>query len=710
MLKSLFSGVAGLQSHQIAMDVESNNISNVNTIGFKYSRANFSDLLAQTNQIATAPQGALGGKNAVQVGLGATVASVTRIHSQGSIQNTDKNTDMAIQGDGFFIVSNDNGNSYKYTRSGDFKFDGNGNFVDNNGFIAQGWLRDQTTGLVDSTAPIVSIVIPPGLTTPANATELLTLKANLNSGNTVESIAPTYAINSAGQAVDDAGVLLNPQPASEDLGVLFNEQGQGFALQQGQGIWVGFQDTVTAPGTAIAAGAIAAFDFDLNGTTINVPALAGVTGNQNANSIVGAINAQRNVTGIVASLGGANVPADQIVLTNDNTTGTTATTKNILVAGTSPATAGLTAGQSTTAYQYTYDTVGGSSTAGVAKTFNTMEDLRLALQTEARNFDGGGAVNNNDSITVEVSPEGRIFVSNPGGSTDGTDDYPISLSVTAFANTNITENVRFTDVMSSLSGTLPITSAGNLSAQSVNAAVHSSSIDIFDSLGSKHTLRMEFRKTDVNATTGTTWSTTLSVPEPATIGTTFPFNEETGSVRFNNDGSLATYSPVSVSFSGNNGSAPNQQVRLDFGTANSFDGMTSFDSASATSGISQDGFTGGDILGIRIDQSGTLVGSFSNGRSFGLAQVALAKFANNEGLTADGGNVYLQTANSGDPIIGEAVTAGRGFIQSSALEASNVDLSRSLTQLIIIQRGYQANGKTITTSDQLLNTLIGLKN
>jgi len=73
-----------------------------------------------------------------------------------------------------------------------------------------------------------------------------------------------------------------------------------------------------------------------------------------------------------------------------------------------------------------------------------MEDLRLALQTEARNFDGGGAVNNNDSITVEVSPEGRIFVSNPGGSTDGTDDYPISLSVTAFANTNITENVRFT--------------------------------------------------------------------------------------------------------------------------------------------------------------------------------------------------------------------------------------------------------------------------
>ena len=127
MLRSLFAGVTGLQSHQIAMDVESNNIANVNTIGYKYSRANFSDLLAQTNQIATAPQGELGGKNAVQIGLGASVTSVTRIHSQGSIQNTDKNTDVAIQGDGFFIVSSDGGNTYKYSRSGDFKI----TYIDN---------------------------------------------------------------------------------------------------------------------------------------------------------------------------------------------------------------------------------------------------------------------------------------------------------------------------------------------------------------------------------------------------------------------------------------------------------------------------------------------------------------------------------------------------------------------------------------------------
>ena len=206
----------------------------------------------------------------------------------------------------------------------------------------------------------------------------------------------------------------------------------------------------------------------------------------------------------------------------------------------------------------------------------------------------------------------------------------------------------------------------------------------------------------------------ITVPEPGVINsgggaTGLPTNMIEGQITFNTDGSLSTFNPPSITYTGNNGSEPNQTVNLLVGTSNAFDGITSFDSKSTTSGISQDGYTGGDLVGIRIDQSGTLVGSFSNGRSFGLAQVSMAKFANNEGLVTEGGNLFTQSANSGDPIIGTAATGGRGFIQSSALEASNVDLSRSLTQLIIIQRGYQANGKTITTSDTLLETLIGLK-
>ncbi len=585
MLKSLFSGVSGLQSHQIAMDVEANNIANVNTIGFKYSRANFSDLLAQTNQIATAPQGSLGGKNAVQVGLGATVASVTRLHSQGSIQNTDKNTDVAIQGDGFFIISPDGGSTYKYTRSGDFKFDASGNFVDNNGFIAQGWLRDETTGLVDSTAPIQNIVIPPGLTTPANGTSEIVLKANLNSGSTVSQYQPSYALDTNGVFVQADGVTpvaADILPVPEDMGVLFNASGEAFNLKDGQGV------SISTDGGATYTDLVYATAGD------------------------GAIN------------------------------------------------------------DGTFQTVNG-------------------LRDELANIYGAG-------VDVTVSPDGKFNIANNTGATITTDIIDIAAN----------PNERFAANFVTLNGTTQDTA--NKSSQAINAATHSSSIDIYDSLGSKHTVKMDFRKT--GNTNGSEWAYTVTVPKPGSLNNSTAPNENIltgGVISFTDTGALAGYNIPTIDFTANNGSAPNQSVNLNFGSINGFDGLTSFDNPSATSGISQDGFPGGDLLGIRIDQSGTLVGSFTNGRSFGLAQMSMAKFTNNEGLTADGGNVYLQSANSGDPIIGTAATAGRGFIQSSALEASNVDLSRSLTQLIIIQRGYQANGKTITTSDQLLETLIGIK-
>lgn len=601
MLKSLFSGVTGLQSHQIAMDVESNNIANVNTIGFKYSRANFSDLLAQTNQIATAPQGELGGKNAVQIGLGTTVNSVTRIHSQGSIQNTDKNTDVAIQGDGFFIVSADGGNTYKYSRSGDFKFDAAGNFVDNNGFIVQGWVRDEDTGLVDSTAPITNIQIPPGLTTPAFASTEIVVKANLSSSAIVDQYSPTYQIDSAGVITTPDGRTLT---TAEDMGVMFNGNGEAFQL---------------TPST---------------------------TANPN------------NGQGVTVSFDGGTTTMD---------------------------------------FRYTNDALLAGTTVGTTYYFQTTEDLRDGLQTFAQATSAGAEVIVND--------QGKFVLSNTAGN-------PLTISVVAIEDATTIKNERFTESFATLAGTLPVGTSVKQS-QPVNTATHATSIDIYDSLGGKHTVTINFRKDSINTTTGfTDWSYTVTVPLPGSIsGAVPPYQNilEGGVITFDSNGALSTYNVPSIDFSPNNGAAANQQVNLNFGSVGAYDGITSFDNDSGTSGISQDGYPGGDLVGIRIDQSGTLVGSFSNGRSFGLAQIGMAKFANNEGLVSDGGNIYLQSANSGDPIIGTAATAGRGFMQASALEASNVDLSKALTQLIIIQRGYQANGKTITTSDTLLETLIGLK-
>lgn len=719
MLKSLFAGVSGLQSHQVAMDVESNNIANVNTVGYKYSRANFSDLLAQTRAIATAPQGELGGKNPVQVGLGATVSSMTRIFSQGSVQNSDKNTDVAIQGDGFFIISPDGGNTYKYTRAGDFKFDASGNFVDNNGFIVQGWLRDSSTGLVDATAPITNINIPPGLTTPASPTQNVVIKANLNSGPLVSTFSPAYEVDSyptgtalpTPSAVDENGNAID----SGDMGVLFNDSGEGFNLQTGQGIWASFTPTTSVATGPVVAGAVE-MDITLeldNGTTKQITTSGGLAGNtvsENAARYVSAINAQTSVTGIIATY---DATAGRINLANSNSDSNAS--HNIRISAVGNANSGFVVGDSaTTAYRYQYDPTGSVTVAGGDKKFTTIADLREALENQARAVGNGDldGTSNENTIEIIVNAQGKFELSNPGGSQDG--DYDINLAITGMSASSITgggitENEKFTRNMEALNATLPAGSTGKAFSQSFNAATHSASIDIFDSLGSKHTLRTEFRKVAVDTSTGSTWSMKISVPEPATIDSVAPYNEKTGFVRFNSDGSLATFNPPNVSFTGNNGSAANQQVAIKLGTSNSFDGMTSFDSKSATSGISQDGFTGGDLVGVRIDQSGTLIGSFSNGRSFGLAQIGMAKFTNNEGLSTEGGNVYVQTANSGDPIIGTAATAGRGFMQSAALEASNVDLSLALTQLIIIQRGYQANGKTITTSDQLLQTLIGLK-
>jgi flagellar hook protein FlgE len=835
---------------------------------------------------------------------------MTRIFSQGSVQNSDKNTDVAIQGDGFFIISPDGGNTYKYTRAGDFKFDAGGNFVDNNGFIVQGWLRDAATGFVDSTAPITNINIPPGLTTPAAPTQNIVIKANLNSGPLVDTFSPAYQVPAGPApavptppALDKNG---NPIEA-DDMGVMFNESGEAFSLQSGQGIWAGFTMAQTQGG-ALEDSVVLTFSrapvagdnisVDINGINYSVPfnvdaattygdlatAVAGVatltdagdtltfvsatatpitvtnlandngsagvavsvagtphelditftldngdtkritTSNgtgyetpiQNAARYVSAINAQTSITGVTASY---DMQSNSITLVNTNLDGNAS--HNIRLTANN-ANSGLASTTVTTAYRYQYDPTGANTIAGSDKTFKTIAHLREALETEARTTVvitptattaaavGASALAASNSITVEidgvpvvipdsnsalgvpltadengayyaayinanspnpdivavydsaaneltiqnystaagldfevtatnpdatiaitalesiaaatsattlnnievrVNEQGKFELTNPGGSPG---DYDLNLAVTGIKSSSvvgggITENTRFTRSMEALNSTLPVGSTGLAFSQSFNAATHSASIDIYDSLGTKHTLRTEYRKVSVDAATGSTWSLKATVPEPATIDSVAPFNEKVGSIRFNNDGSLATYNPPNVSFTANNGSAANQQVALRLGTANGFDGMTSFDSKSSTSGISQDGYTGGDLVGIRIDQSGTLIGSFSNGRSFGLAQIGMAKFTNNEGLSTEGGNVYVQTANSGDPIIGTAATSGRGFMQSAALEASNVDLSNSLTQLIIIQRGYQANGKTITTSDTLLETLIGLK-
>lgn len=780
MMRSLWAGVTGLQAHQIAMDVEGNNIANVNTVGYKYNRANFDDLIYQTSRIATAPQNQHGGVNNMEVGLGTQINSTTRIFKQGSLQTTDKQTDIALQGDGFFMVSPDGGKTTYYTRNGDFSRDSEGNFVDNGGNIVQGWMRDEVTGEIDPTRPLSDIKIPTGLTVPARATTNIALKGNLDSGNDVgNKKIPIYQLDQYHNWVDTNkdGIKTDTERHEEnnigenrfyvnrqgeqrmtergaDLGVLFNNAGDAYNLRTGQGIWVSYADAKTRAMDVGARndGTFAApknLNIKLNGETI-------VATVNSVSELATAINQRYGKTGVEASV----INGNQLVLTNRNNLGTTAATRNIKMTVNNGDTIGgdfLTT-NIITAYQYTYNKTRVSAQHtyddSMAREVTTTEDLREAMQKDARlwtNYkgtridnDGTGRPkqsdftaaaslneNKNDGVEITVNEHGQFQVKNPSGdafnSDDGDDtdatgghatnntntddnDNNINLAVTGLTNAanNVTENVKFTASMAPLSGSLSSGDAARVT-DSLNMAAHSSSTDIYDSLGTKHNVKMDFVKRGYTENGGTEWTMVIQVAEPNQISTTEPKNAITGYVRFNPDGSLATYSPASITFGAQNGSSIGQHIELKFGTTQTTDGLTSTDNNSSTSDISQDGYASGELHGLRIDGAGTLIGSFTNGRSLGLAQVGVAKFANNQGLAGEGGNLFSRTANSGDPIIGAAQTAGRGKISASSLEMSNVDLSRSLTQLIVVQRGFQANSKTITTSDEMLNTLLQLK-
>ncbi|EAJ8661207.1 flagellar hook protein FlgE [Campylobacter coli] len=844
MMRSLWSGVSGLQAHQVAMDVEGNNISNVNTKGFKYSRADFGTMFSQTVKIATAPTDGRGGSNPLQIGLGVSVSSTTRIHSQGSVQTTNKNTDVAINGDGFFMVSDDGGLTRYLTRDGDFKLDAYGNFVNNAGFVVQGWNINWDTQSIDSSRTPQNIFIDPGMHIPAAKSTEVAIKANLNSGlNIGTSSRNLYALDSVHgwnnktqrpEDENDTGTTQfyttskNSVEVTEkgvDAGSLFNANGTGLNLRDGQGIWVSYAD---AKFTTDKPANVNVFDpnnhTNQNGSifwgdkdnAVNLDITLNGVNIQNANirSLDEAIAYINTFTAPTDTRDGTGVKAVKkadgsgIEFVNDNADGTTDNMKNInltvhqantagerhqinWVAANNNFTATSTKNnansvwiptaanvngnaesiQIITAHKYVYSSnpvdigpmynpdggpqfqpgvgnnaptdpaslnywnaIQGSLKNSDARTFRTTEDLRELLQRDARygvDYDGDGSKTYdpddiNQAVKVVVTENGNFAISNAnetstipanaGAGTNAATTNPknMSFNITAYSNKQgtVSTNDAFTKIFKAFDGVLTV--GGQIKeSEQLKLSAFSAGLEIYDSLGSKHTLEVQFVKQSTTQDGGNEWQMIIRVPEPAEINTTGegPTNIIVGTARFNNDGSLANYTPKTINFSPNNGAAPNQQIKLSFGTSGSNDGLVSSNSASTLTGQATDGYTSGNLKpdAIRVDDKGNILGEFTNGKTFAVAKIAMASVANNSGLEEIGGNLFKVTANSGAIVVGEAGTGGRGEMKTSALEMSNVDLSRSLTELIIIQRGYQANSKTISTSDQMLQTLIQLK-
>ena len=362
-------------------------------------------------------------------------------------------------------------------------------------------------------------------------------------------------------------------------------------------------------------------------------------------------------------------------------------------------------------------------------------------------FEQNATANRNDGVEVTINAQGQFSISNPAGDAwneeDGNgaaagggganagndtidnrdpqrpatnhntdaDDHTLTLTVTGFSSDTVNVNQKLADVFSSISGSLTSGSSSTKVSSAIKMASHSMTTEVYDSLGTKHEVAIEFRKVEQTEENGTRWSMVIRVPEPAQINPDAPVykNIITGEIRFKSDGSILGYQPSSITLTPNNGSSAGQTIALNFGTLGGFEGMRSYDAKSSTDNIAQDGYKGGTLNDLRIDENGKIIGSFTNGRSLALAQVGMATFTNNNGLENLGGYVFGETANSGAAVIGAANSGARGKISGSALEMSNVDLSRAFTQLIVVQRGYQANSKTITTSDTMLNTLLQLK-
>ncbi|MDK2121197.1 flagellar hook protein FlgE [Campylobacter jejuni] len=837
MMRSLWSGVSGLQAHQVAMDVEGNNISNVNTTGFKYSRADFGTMFSQTVKIATAPTDGRGGSNPLQIGLGVSVSSTTRIHSQGSVQTTDKNTDVAINGDGFFMVSDDGGLTRYLTRSGDFKLDAYGNFVNNAGFVVQGWNINWDTQSIDSSRTPQNIFIDPGMHIPAAQSTEVAIKANLNSGLSVGTAkTPIYGLDSVhgfnkkdgtAKNENDTGITQfyttskNSVEVTEkgvDCAALFNGKGDGLNLRDGQGIWVSYADSkfstdvpngvnVFNPNTQATQNGVIFWGDENNAVNLDITLNGVRIQNNSIKSLDQAIEYINTFTAPTDTREGTGVKAVRkadgsgIEFINTNADGTTDNMKNIdlvvnqantagerhnltwqannnsfqatsrkqgansvWIPGNNPVN-GTERIQIVTAHKYVYSStpvqldpmynpdggpafnqanintpgtaennyrnaVNGSLLNTTVRTFRTTEDLRELLQRDARygvDYDGSGGFEAdgsdvNEGVKVTVGATGEFIISNPnvqstppnGIVQNNRRPHDISFNVTAYtdAKGKVSTNMAFTNIFKGFDGVLTVGNSNRQSEQLFLSAF-SAGLEIFDSLGSKHTIEVQFVKQSTTQDGGNEWQMIIRVPEPAEINATGegPNNIIVGSARFNNDGSLANYSPKTINFSPNNGAAPNQQIKLSFGTSGSNDGLVSSNSASTLTGQATDGYTSGNLKpdAIRVDDKGNILGEFTNGKTFAVAKIAMASVANNSGLEEIGGNLFKVTANSGNIVVGEAGTGGRGEMKTSALEMSNVDLSRSLTELIIIQRGYQANSKTISTSDQMLQTLIQLK-
>lgn len=656
--------LSGLSAAQTDLEVTGNNIANASTVGFKKSRTEFMDLYANSFLSASSNP----------IGSGVKVANVRQLFEQGNISFTERGLDMAINGNGFFMME-DNGIT-KYTRSGQFGVDLDGYVVNSQGMRLQGFdatdegvvsgVRGDVQVTSKNLDPLRTTLVDPQLNLDASE-DVLEVRGQSYAADGTLVGAITAGITNGFPSVDF--VFTASDGTTDTLTTNANQSAGAIAAS----ITTNVPD-VEASAVTRAAIQTANFNpesadsFSINGVVFSGGDLASIS------ALAVAINA--------SALGGVSAVVENPGLASERLLITHSQGADLLFSyaddgnGTGDLTVDGLDGNNAIVGSHAFPAAGVTAVVGGILTIITQEGVTLGV------FDAGTATANTDIYSTTTGAPFRDNVFDP--------------------NDPETYN-------------------------------HSTSTTIYDSLGNAHVLTMYFVKQASSSTTvANTWQMHAlingrDVGDPVTAGGdptratfTLSFDPE-GQLRddLSDDVLISNWYPKDSSGRDNGAATPINVV--DGGvlpipepfTSSNFKidmaGTTQFGSPFAVTNMLQNGYTTGRLVNLEVDDSGNISAQYSNGESVNLAQISLATFNNIEGLAPVGDSAWVETSASGDPIIGAPGTGVLGTVQGSAVEDSNVDLSDELVNLIIAQRNYQANAKTIETANTVTQTIINLR-
>lgn len=648
-------GLSGLNVSAKALDAIGNNVANANTVGFKSSQAQFADVYAA----------ALGGGGAGQIGIGASVQSIAQLFTQGNITVTNNSLDMAINGGGFFRLS-DSGTPV-YSRNGQYSLDKDGYIVNPAGLRLTGYGADSTGAIVPGDfvdLRLSTTNIEPSATTSSNVLVNLDSRqvppAAMTSGTITGSVAPPLVITAANNTLNLVvdGIVANPVI---DLPIASYAAPGDLATA--------LQTAINSNPALVAANALVDVAINTSGHLVISSRSSGTQGSQGTGSTVAIAGGD----GLVPLLGAPTAVSGADNFSSTNTlsyTGSTAQTVYDSLGNPHNLTMYFAKTANENTWQL-YTALDGNFTGTTTTTTPTAGTLTGATYTPTATVDAGGTLSLTvDGVTQTITI--RDSVTAGAGAAYSATELATEINaaiVTAFGSAVATAD--------GSTGAIVMTSASTGGSSSVT--VGAGSLSIASVLGTA----------TPTAIPGVA-STTTVVPTPTVL-------------TFDTTGALTTAMPLSLSFDPGTGATNPLSFTLDF------TGSSQYGINFGVNQLLQDGYTSGRLTGLSISSDGTVQGRYSNGKTRNQGQVVLVNFNNANGLTSLGNNTWGETAESGQPIPGTPGQGSLGLIQAAAVEESNVDLTAELVNMITQQRVYQANAQTIKTQDQVLQTLVNLR-